>query len=152
MGWLSELQGHIAGSCPASNPMVPPSPFKQGCAQSFQLALVVKVASTQVQDLAFGFMLNIMRFTWTHCLSLSRSLWLTSHPSGLSTAPHSLVSPANLLTMHSIHLSISPLKILKSTGPSTDPWRTPLITDLHPAIEPLITTLWTQSCSQFFVH
>jgi len=32
--WLSELQGHIAGSCPACHPLVPPSAFQQGCAPS----------------------------------------------------------------------------------------------------------------------
>jgi len=31
--------------------------------------------------------------------------------------------------------------MLKSTGPSTDPWGTPLVTDLHLDIEPLNTAL-----------
>jgi len=34
----------------------------------------------------------------------------------------------------------------------SDPWGTPLVTNLHPDIEPLNTTLRTQSCNQFFIH
>ena len=34
-GWLSGQWGHIAGSHPACHPPVTPSPFCQGCAQSF---------------------------------------------------------------------------------------------------------------------
>ena len=44
------------------------------------------------------------------------------------------------------------MKILKSIGPSTNSWGTPFITDLHPDIKSLNTTLWNQSCSQFSVH
>lgn len=33
--WLSGLWGHIANSCPAHHPPVPPRLFQQGCAQSF---------------------------------------------------------------------------------------------------------------------
>jgi len=44
------------------------------------LVLVMGVASTRVQDFALG-LLNIMRFTWAHCSSLSRSLWMASCPS-----------------------------------------------------------------------
>lgn len=36
-----------------------------------------------------------MRFVWAHCLSLSKTLSMTSHPSGMSTTPHILVSPTN---------------------------------------------------------
>ncbi|KAK4810857.1 hypothetical protein QYF61_008829 [Mycteria americana] len=65
-------------------------------------------------------LLNLMRFTQAHFSSLPRSLWMTSRPSGVSTAPLSLVSSANLLRVHSISLSMSLMKILNSTGPSTD--------------------------------
>ena len=37
-------------------------------------------------------LLNFMRFTWAQFLSLSRSLWMPSCPSGVSTAPLSLMS------------------------------------------------------------
>ena len=33
-GWLSGLQGHIAGSCPAYHPPLPPRPFWQRCSPS----------------------------------------------------------------------------------------------------------------------
>jgi len=35
------------------------------------------------------------------------------------------VSPANLLRVHSMPSSRSSVRILKRTGPSTDPWGTP---------------------------
>ena len=97
-------------------------------------------------------LLNLIRFTWAYCSSLSQSLWKASHPSGVPTAPHILVSAANLLREDSISLSVSLTKILKSIDPSTNPWGTPHITDLCPDVEPLTTTLWTLSCSQFFIH
>lgn len=37
---------------------------------------------------------NLMRFSWTHSLSLSRSLWMTSHPSGI-LFPWSMAIPLN---------------------------------------------------------
>jgi len=73
-------------------------------------------------------LLNLMRFTWAQCSSLSMSLWMASHPSGTLTTPDSLVSSANLLRAHSIPVL---MKMLKSTGLSTDPCETPLITDFH---------------------
>jgi len=36
-GWLSGPRGHIAASCPAHHPPLPPSPFQQGCTLSFHL-------------------------------------------------------------------------------------------------------------------
>lgn len=95
------------------------------------------VAITQVQDLALG-LLNLMSFSWAHCSSLSRSLWMASHPSGMLTARSSLVS-TNFLKVHLIAL----LQMLKSTGPGTDPWGIPLLTDLHPAIDPPLYDLLT---------
>jgi len=43
-------------------------------------------------------LLNLLRFAQAHLSSLSRSLWMVSRPSGMSTAPLSLVSLANLPT------------------------------------------------------
>lgn len=63
---------------------------------------------------------------------------------------HSLVSFASLLRAHCVPLSMSFMTTLKSISPSTDPWGIPL-TDLHPDIEQLITTLWVWSCNQFLV-
>jgi len=93
-----------------------------------------------------------MRFTWAHFSSLSRSIWITSCPSGVLSVPHSLVSSANFLRVHSTPLSVSLMKILQSIGPSADPCRTSRISDLCPDIELLTIILWTRYCRQFFVH
>lgn len=89
--------------------------------------------------------LNSMRFPSAHLSSPSRSLWIASLPSNLSTRPH---SSCNQKTP----LPLSLIKMLSSTGPSTDVWETLLITSLHLIIEPLTTTLWVQLSSQFFIH
>jgi len=94
--------------------------------------------------------LILMRFTCACCMSLSRSLCLASCPSGVS--PHSLVLSANFLRVHSTPLMMSLMKILKSISLSMDPCGTTLIINCHPGVEPLTAALWTQSCSQFFVH
>jgi len=72
--------------------------------------------------------LNLISFTRVHLSSLSRSLWMASLSSVLKTTPLSFVSSANLLKVHSIPLSVSFIKILKSTSPKMDPCRTPLVT------------------------
>jgi len=83
-----------------------------------QPVLISGVGPTQVWDLVLGLVLfNLTRFTQAHFLSLSRSLWMASHPSGTLTAPLSLVSSGNLLRVHSISLSMPLMKILNSTGP-----------------------------------
>jgi len=64
--------------------------------------------------------LNFMRFAQAHLSSLARSLWMASLLSVL-TAPHSLLSSADLLRMHSVSLSVSPTKMLNNAGHSTDP-------------------------------
>lgn len=43
------------------------------------------------------------------------------------------------------------IKTLRNTVPSTNPWGTPLITHLHPGVEPLTTTLWVWSHNQFLI-
>lgn len=93
-----------------------------------------------------------MIFTWAHCLSPSRPVWMASHPSGLLTAPCSFLSWANVLRVRLILLSISLMMLLKSTSLRTDPCRAPLFTDLCPDIELLTTDLLVQSCNLFFVH
>ena len=56
---------------------------------------------------------------------------MAAQPSGVSTTPPSLVSSANLLRVHSNSSSRSLMKKLNKTGPSTDPWGTPLVTGLE---------------------
>jgi len=58
-------------------------------------------------------LLNLMRFTRAHLSSLSRSLWMASLPSGVSTAPLNLVSSAIWLRVHSIPLSVSLMRYIK---------------------------------------
>ena len=60
-------------------------------------------------------LLNIMKFSWTHCSSLSRSLWVSTHPSSVLTTSHSLVLFANLLRVHSAPLLMS-LRYLRPLG------------------------------------
>jgi len=67
---------------------------------------------------------------------------MASRPSGVSVAPLSLVSSADLLRVHSILLSMSVMKILNSSGPCVDPGGPLLVTDLHLDIELLTATLW----------
>jgi len=42
--WLSGLQGHIAGSCSAYHPPVPPGPFQEGCAGTFRVTCCMPIA------------------------------------------------------------------------------------------------------------
>ena len=79
---------HIIFSRTVLNPFIP------------QLVLSVEVALTQVPDLAFGFV-EPHEVHLGPLLSLLKSLWMVSHPSGVLNIPHSLVSSANLLRVHS---------------------------------------------------
>ncbi|XP_058029992.1 uncharacterized protein LOC131193618 [Ahaetulla prasina] len=60
------------------------------------------------------------------CSSLSRSFCILRLPSGVLAIPASLVSSANLMCSPSIPSSKSLMKMLKSIGPKTEPWGTPL--------------------------
>jgi len=60
-------------------------------------------------------LLNIVRFSWTHFLILSRCLWMASLLSFVSTSPLSLVSSSHL-----IQLSVLLIKTLKRAGVKTD--------------------------------
>ncbi|KAK4807231.1 LOW QUALITY PROTEIN: hypothetical protein QYF61_024351 [Mycteria americana] len=79
-----------------------------------QPVLILGIAPTQGQDPDLA-LLNLMKFTWAHFSSLSRSLWMASLLSSISTAPLSLVSSANLLRVHSIPLSMSLMKTQTSS-------------------------------------
>jgi len=51
------------------------------------------------------------------------------------------------------HAWFMPLtKMLNSTGPKMDPWKTPLMTSLHLDIQTLTTTLWLWPYNQFFTY
>jgi len=77
---------------------------------------------------------------------------MATQPSGTAATPHILVSSANLLRVHSVPPSRSLVKWLNGTGPSIDPWGTPLVTGLLLDFVLLITIVWAQSLSQFSIH
>ena len=80
-------------------------------------------------------LLNFIRFLSAQLSSLSRSCWMAAQPSGVSSTLPSLVSSANLLRVHSNSSARSLMKKLNKTGPSIDPWGTPLVTGLHYIME-----------------
>jgi len=79
-----------------------------------------------VQDLALG-LVEPCEADLGPELSLFRSLWMATCPLGMSIAPHCLVSLANLLSVHSIPLLMSLMKMWRSTYSSTHPWESPLL-------------------------
>lgn len=87
---------------------------------SAQLLFVLGIAPTQVQSLALGF-LELHEGHQTQFSTLSRSLWMASLPSSLSTAPRSQVLSGNLLRVFHPTVLVTN-KNAKNTGLSTDPW------------------------------
>jgi len=104
------------------------------------LYIYLRLPRPKCKTLHFA-LVNLIRFTRAHLLSLSRSLWMASLPSAVSTTPLSFMSSANLPRVHSFPLSVSLTKMLKSTGLKTRPWQTLLTTGLHLDVEPLTATL-----------
>ncbi|KAK4825966.1 hypothetical protein QYF61_003535 [Mycteria americana] len=106
-----------------------------------QPVLIPGVAPTQVQDPALG----LVEPHQVHMGPLLQLVHvpLDDIPSGVSTAPLSLVSSANLLRVHSIPLSMSLMKILNSTGPTIDhyPLDTIIQTIPHPPNSPPIKSI-----------
>lgn len=70
----------------------------------------------------------------------------------IPTAQLCLELSAKFLRMHFVPLSMSQIKMLKSTGPEMNPLRTPFVTSFHLDTEPLNTTSWLQPSKQFFTH
>ena len=81
-----------------------------------QFAFISGIFSTQGQHLAFG-LLNLIRFSCAHFLSLSKSLWMASLTFTVSTAPLSF--PVSMLFVDND---------VEEHGPRTDSWETQLIT------------------------
>lgn len=63
---------------------------------------------------------------------------MVAQPAGLSATLPSLVSPADLLRVHSFNQL---MKMLNDIGPSIDPWGTLLVIGLQMDFALLITTL-----------
>jgi len=97
-------------------------------------------------------LLNFIRFLLAHSSSLSRSSCRVTYPSKVSSSPLSLLLLANFIRVYLILSSRSLKKILNSTGPNTNPWGTPLVTDCQFEKELFTTTLWVKSVSQFPTH
>ncbi|PKU44713.1 hypothetical protein llap_4987 [Limosa lapponica baueri] len=98
-----------------------------------QPAFIPAVALTQVQDPA-------LRLVEPHGVHMGQLLKAVQVPldgilSIICVNYTTQLGTANLLRVHSIPLSMSLVKILNHTGPSTNPSGTPLITDLHLDIE-----------------
>jgi len=66
---------------------------------------------------------------------------MAAQPFSVPDTLPTFVSSANLLRMDSLPSLRSLMKMLNKTGPSTDPWGTPVVTDLQPDSAPWITTL-----------
>lgn len=115
-----------------------------------QHLFVLRIAPTQMQ-LALGLVI-FMRFAQAWLSSLSRSFWRASLPSSALAALLTLVSLANLLRVCSAPLPMLPTKMLNSTSPSINPWRTLFITGLHLGVKLLIANLWVQPSSQFLIQ
>ena len=98
-------------------------------------------------------LLNFIKFTWAYCSSLSRALSLNGIPSLWCVDHNPQLGVINKLAESGLDPTVNVIdEDMKEYWSSTEPWGAPLITDLHPDTEPLTTTLWSQFCSQFFVH
>ena len=80
-----------------------------------QTVFVLGIDPTHVQDLALGLVELREVCTGSPLQPAKVPPDGTSLPSSMSTAPHSSVSSANLLRVHSIPLSMSPIKMLNSS-------------------------------------
>ena len=76
-------------------------------------------AQNWTQDSALGFV-ELHKVHLGPLLSISRSPCMASHPLGVSAALYSSVSSTDLLRMHFTLLSVSLMKVLKSTDSNSD--------------------------------
>jgi len=79
--WNSELWGHIAGSCPACQPSVPPGSFQQGCISFFlhPLAMLSWAKLCYVWCVSFS---PVMQ-NWNSLKEILLSMMETNSPSSL---------------------------------------------------------------------
>lgn len=110
----STLQAASA-RCPVtlvSHQMMPPGLHSM----PVQVVIVLGIALTRRRTFYLT-VLILMKFTWSHLSSLSKSLWMLSHPSSVSSPTCIVVSSANLLRTHSIYTSPTvPVPKLTSDG------------------------------------
>ncbi|KAK4818988.1 hypothetical protein QYF61_022819 [Mycteria americana] len=101
------------------------------------------VAMTQVQDLALG-------LVEPHTIDLGPSIQPVHIPlQRLPTLPTLQLGVVCKLTEGALNplRSRSLIKIFNRTGPSTEPWGTPLVTSHQLDLTPFTTTLWAQPSS-----
>jgi len=120
-GWPSGLRVHIGGSCPAFCPPVPPSPAWQGCSQSLHPPACINTGNslTHVQDPALGRVEpheGSRGPTSPACPGPSG--W---HPVLLVCQLHRSACVSCRLAESALDPSVSCMRMLNSTGPSTDP-------------------------------
>src|SRR6218665_1731766 len=96
--------------------------------------------------------LNSICQSLAYSYNLLRSSLIVNASSSVTISLHSFVSSANVDIFERIPVSISLMKIIKRSGPKTDPYGTPLITSIHSENAPLIPTLCLLSFSQFSIH
>lgn len=94
---LSGLKWHAADFISNFSPTQMP----ESCRAALSSQPLLMLVTAQINWI----LLNFMRFTLCQSSSLSSSLWMASCPYRTSAAPLTLVSPASLLRMHSIHCS-----------------------------------------------
>lgn len=113
-GLPSLLQGHSADSHSACCPLGLPGPFQQGyTAVRPQPVLLLGIVLFQVQHFTFSF---VKPHTVPADL-VFHPICMVALPSSISTSPHSSVSSANLVRVHSILLNTSSVKILNPVSP-----------------------------------
>ena len=78
--------------------------------------------------------------------------WMAAKLYGVLATSSNIVSPANMLRVHSLPSSGSLMKRLSSIGPINDPWDAQLVTGLQLDFVPLITTIWAWQFIQFSSH
>jgi len=120
--------------------------YSQGVLLSLYTYLGLSQSKCNTLHLA---LLNLFQFNQVHFSSLSRDYWMASLP---SLAALSLVSSANLLRAHSIPLSMSLIRMLRSTCSRMGPWGAPLSTSLQLGIDLLTTTLHLWLSDQLFIY
>lgn len=95
--WPYKLQGHAAGWCPAFHSLGPTRLHPQGWPQ---LALLPVCAHIWGCPDPSGVPCTWPSLTSSHFSSLSKSLWMASLSSILSTVPFTLVLSENLVNIH----------------------------------------------------
>ena len=120
-GWLSGLRAHIAGSCPAVHPPVPPSPSLQGCSQSFHRPACIDTRGCR--DPGAGLALGLVE---PHEVHMGPFLDLVQVPLNGIPSLRCVNRTTQLgvickFAEGALDPTMSLMKILNSTGPNTDP-------------------------------